>query len=73
MANYEFWRDKKSGEVWAIRLDADRQVTGVCGVLFEHEIVTENLPDFHYSDDEEAGLDYWNQEEDRQSFDLYEP
>ena len=57
--HYEYWRHRRSGEVYAVRLSEDwLNVTGACGPLHytdwrdeDERILVERLPDYHYGDD----------------------
>jgi hypothetical protein len=50
-STYEFWEHGQSGAVFAVRLSADRRVTGCTGPLFSNQIRTVELPRYAYDDD----------------------
>jgi len=66
---YQYWAHKRSGEVYAVRLEHGR-VTGVCGPLHRSEAVTTNLLNMHYDDHPEDVA--WLRKADN-DFVLYEP
>jgi hypothetical protein len=65
MKTYEFWRERGTGEVWAIEL-LEGAVVGCCGPLDQSEIEEQFLPTFDYSPERAA----WT-EERRDLFDLH--
>jgi len=67
MEIYEFWRDRSTRHVFAIRL-RDGAVTGVCGPLDVSEIEAEFLDALDYETDRAEWLDAH-----RDEFELYEP
>jgi len=48
---YEFWEHGQSGEVFAVRLDWQRRITGCQGPLFSNQIRNERLRAYHYDED----------------------
>ena len=48
---YEFWEHGQSGEVFAVRLNRQRQITGCKGPLFSNQIRQEKLYDYRYDED----------------------
>ena len=66
MKTYEFWRERETGQVWAVKL-LEGVVVGCCGPLDHSEIESRFLATFDYSP-ERAALT----EAQRDSFDLHE-
>ena len=66
MIEHEFWRDPRTGEVWAVRL-VDGVVAGVCGPLDVEEIDDEFLDSYDYATEPAAQM-----ERERERFSLYE-
>jgi hypothetical protein len=48
MTSYEFWRERSTGSIWAVRLH-EGVVVGCCGPLTWSEIDERFLPTFDYS------------------------
>jgi hypothetical protein len=48
MLIHEFWRDRGTGEYWAVEL-VGGEVTGCAGPLRRSEVSTAYLPDYAYS------------------------
>jgi hypothetical protein len=48
MKTYEFWRERATGETWAIEL-LDGVVLGCCGPLDHSEVEQQFLESFNYS------------------------
>lgn len=48
---YEYWEHGQSGEVFAVRLNRQRQITGCKGPLFSDQIRLEKLYDYGYDED----------------------
>jgi hypothetical protein len=46
---YQYWRHNRSGETFAVRIEAGR-VTGACGPLHYGEVIEDLLPEMHYDD-----------------------
>jgi len=46
---YQFWNAPKSGETYAVEVDAGGFVVGICGPLHYDEVKAELLPDYHYT------------------------
>ena len=67
MKTHELWRERKSGEVWAVRL-VDGAVVGCCGPLASHDRDTHYLSSLDYSPERAAWVD-----EHRDAFDLAAP
>jgi hypothetical protein len=65
MKTYEYWRERDTGEVWAVKL-LDGVVTGCCGPLDPSELEEQFLRTFDYSAERAA----WT-EAHRDAFDLY--
>ncbi|MGZ4335115.1 MAG: hypothetical protein ACXVRJ_12720 [Gaiellaceae bacterium] len=53
MKTHEFWRERATGEVWAVEL-VDGVVTGACGPLDHSEVEEEFLDTFDYTADRAA-------------------
>lgn len=66
MKMYEFWRERRTGEVWAMKL-FEGVVVGCCGPLDHSELDEKFLEAFDYSPDRSAWI-----EEHRDAFDLYD-
>lgn len=66
MKTYEFWRERRTGEVWAIEL-VEGAVVGCCGPLDHGDLDQEFLGAFDYSSERAAWV-----EAHRDAFDLYE-
>jgi hypothetical protein len=66
MKTYEFWRERRTGEVWAIEL-LEGAVVGCCGPLDYSELDEKFLEAFDYSADRAAWI-----EAHRGAFDLYD-
>lgn len=66
MKTHEFWRERATGEIWAVEL-VDGAVVGRCGPLDHSELDEGFLATFDYARDQAA----WT-EEHRDAFDLYE-
>jgi hypothetical protein len=56
MKSYEFWRERATGEVWAIEL-VEGIVGGCCGPLDQSEIEEQFLKTFDYSPRRAAWVD----------------
>ncbi len=67
MKEYEFWRERETGEIWAIEL-GDGAVVGCCGPFDHSELEERFLAAFDY----DCGRASWI-EEHRGAFDLYDP
>jgi hypothetical protein len=67
MRTYEFWRERRTGEVWAIEL-LEGVVVGSCGPLDHSELDETFLEAFDYSPGRSASI-----EAHRDAFDLYDP
>lgn len=65
MKTYEFWRERESGEVWAVEL-VDGIVVACCGPLEHSEIDEQFLPGLDYSSERAEWV-----EAHRDAFDLY--
>jgi CBS domain-containing protein len=65
MKEYEFWRDRESGRLYAVVLE-DGLVSGSCGPLTASEARERFLSTFDYSPDEAAWF-----EQHREGFDLH--
>lgn len=59
MIEYNFWRHRNSGEVYAIRTD-NGKVIGCCGPLAYDEVNASDLPYYYYDDNPEDAE--WAQE-----------
>ena len=64
MKEHEFWRERATGQVWAIEL-RDGAVGGCCGPLDRSELEEQFLRSFDYSPARAAWI-----EEHREEFDL---
>jgi hypothetical protein len=49
VTGYEFWRNRATGEIWAVRLD-DGDVDGAFGPLSGRQIDRSCLPVYDYAD-----------------------
>lgn len=58
MKSYEFWRERATGEVWAIEL-VEGVVGGCCGPLDQSEIEEQFLKTFDYSPRRAARSGSW--------------
>jgi hypothetical protein len=67
MKTFEFWRERETGEVWAVEL-LDGVVVAHCGPLHHSEVDAQFLETFDYR---VSGSDEIEAERDR--FDLVEP
>jgi hypothetical protein len=67
MKGHEFWRERASGEVWAIEL-VDGVVAGCCGPLEHNELEEGFLETFDYTAERSSWV-----EAHRADFDLYDP
>ena len=65
MREYEFWRERSTGRVYAVEL-VDGIVSGCCGPLDVSELEDGFLPTFDYSTARAAWL-----EEHREEYELY--
>lgn len=66
MKTYEFWRERGTGQVWAIEL-LEGVVVGACGPLDHSELCEEFLKAFDYAAERSAWI-----EAHRDAFDLYD-
>jgi len=66
MKTYEFWRERGTGEVWAVEL-REGVVVGCCGPLDHSEVDEAFFETFDYSSDRAAWV-----EAHREAFDLYD-
>jgi hypothetical protein len=66
MKTFEYWRERESGEVWAVEL-LDGVVAGCCGPLGPGELDERFLATFDYAPERAA----WT-ETHREAFDLFE-
>jgi hypothetical protein len=64
MESYEFWREKQTGEIWAVKF-LDGLVVGSCGPLDHSEVDEQFLEGLYYSTDRAAWI-----EAHRDAFDL---
>jgi hypothetical protein len=64
---YELWRERETGEIWAVRL-VDGTVVGCCGPLASHDRDNRSLSSLDYAPD---GADWI--EGRRDDVDLAEP
>jgi hypothetical protein len=64
---YEFWRERRTGEVWAVEL-ADGIVVACCGPLHHKDVDAAFLHAFDYKPGEAARI-----EAGRDGFDLIDP
>jgi len=67
---YQYWQHRRSGEVWAVRLEGGR-VTGACGPLPRREATPANLAYMHYDDDPDTTA--WVRRQSDDFGPLYEP
>ena len=67
MKTYEFWRERASGEVWAVELLMG-VVVGTCGPLDHSEIEEEFLDALDYTAERSTWI-----ETRRDAFDPYDP
>ena len=65
MKTYEFWRERETGEIWAIEL-LEGVVTGLCGPLHHSQLEEGFLSSFDYGSDRAAWV-----EANRDAFDLH--
>jgi hypothetical protein len=56
MKTHEFWRETKTGEIWAIEL-SDGAVSGCCGPLAPDAVATDYLLGYDYTAALAAELD----------------
>jgi hypothetical protein len=61
MTEHEFWRERSTGRVYAVRL-VDGLVTGWCGPLDASEVEDEFLPSFDYSEERAGWVDLHREE-----------
>lgn len=66
MKTYEFWRERETGEVWAVEL-LEGIVVGLRGPLHHREVDTGFLQTFGYLPERAAWV-----EQHRDAFDLYD-
>lgn len=66
MKAYEFWRERGTGQVWAVEL-LEGVVAGACGPLDHSELDEEFLEAFDYATERAAWI-----EAHRDVFDLYD-
>ena len=66
MKTYEFWRERGTGEIWAVEL-LDGVVVGCCGPLTRSEVEERFLRTFDYSPARAAWV-----EAHRDAFDLHD-
>jgi len=66
MKTYEFWRERETGDVWAVEL-LEGVVVGLCGPLHHSEVDEGFLETFGYSTERAAWV-----EQHRDAFDLYD-
>jgi hypothetical protein len=64
---HEFWRERGTGEVWAVEL-LEGVVSGTCGPLDHSEVEERFLDTFDYSAERAAWI-----EQHRDAFDLHDP
>jgi hypothetical protein len=50
---YELWEHGQSGEVFAVRLNTEGEITGCCGPLLSNQVLTYQLPAHRYDEDPE--------------------
>jgi len=67
MKTYELWRERASGEVWAVRL-VEGTVVGCCGPLATHDRNVSYLGGLDYAPDRADWI-----ERHRDAFDLAQP
>ena len=67
MITYEFWRDTRTGLVWAVRL-IDGVVEAACGPLDAEDTDEAFLPSLDYTTAPAAAMD-----RERDSYTTYEP
>lgn len=67
MKEYEFWRERATGEIWAIQL-SDGAVSGCCGPLQRSEVDESFLDALDYAPDRAGWVDAH-----RDAFDLCDP
>lgn len=65
MKTYEFWRERGTGEIWAVEL-REGVVAGCCGPLGHSEVDETFVEAFDYSSDRAAWV-----EAHRDAFDLH--
>jgi hypothetical protein len=67
MRTHEFWRERKTGLIWAVAL-TDGVVVGRCGPLTWSEVDDRFLPTFNYVGESAAEV-----EANRESYELFDP
>lgn len=61
MTSHEFWRDTRTGEVWAVRL-LDGVVVGCCGPLHHDDVDPDFLEDLDYAAEGAASIEAQREE-----------